>query len=136
MKKALYLSITLCISICCLTFSSCNNTSDVVARKRFPSTFLQAGSDNDHSYVSLKSYRLDNDYLKLELTGWGIKEFGIFLQDYVKDDALVLNILGECGTGVEPPVVIEKRTFTYTVSTALEDQLNVIQLRTIELGKE
>lgn len=142
MKKVLYLYSILCLSICCITFSACTHTSDVAVKKRFPSTFLEKGNDSDYSYHSLKSSRLDNDHLKLELTGWAGEGTGIFLLDFVKDNDLVLNVLGECATdadmpGHEPPVSISvKRTFVYTVSNTLEDSLNFIRLREIELGKQ
>lgn len=135
MKIARYLYTTLCIGMCCFILSACTHASDVAVKKRFPSTFLEKGNDNDHSYISLKSYRLDNDYLKLELTGWGVEQTGLFLNDIIEGDVLVMHVMGECGTYVPPPIY-EKHTFTYTVSTSLEDQLNLIRLAEIELSKE
>jgi len=135
MKKALYLCCVLCISICCFTLFACSNASDIAVKKRFPSTFLEVGNDDNHSYVSLKSSRLDNDHLQLEVTGWGIEQSGMFLNDNIEGDALVVAVMGECGT-FSPPPMWQKRTYVYTVSNTLEDSLNFIRLRAIELGKQ
>ena len=96
---------------------------------------METGNDNDHSYTSLKSSRLDNDHLKLEVTGWGIEETGVFLQTSVENDVLFAHVMGECGTTLTKETWV-KRTFVYIVDESSEDRLNLIRAKPFILEKE
>ena len=64
---------------------------------RFPEAFLEIGKDEDHSYRSLRTTRLSDGRLKIDVEGWGIKEVGLYF-DFRTGEILEIHIRGHCGT--------------------------------------
>lgn len=108
-------------------FGACKTPTEnnVPTEGRFPEVFLEAGSDSDSSYIALRTFRLQNGNLKIQVTGWGIEEYGLFLNCQTESRTLTMNIMGECGTVSSRTWV--KRTFDYIVTRAAEDTLSRIR---------
>lgn len=110
----------------------CNTPTDnnVSAEGRFPEVFLQAGSDADYSYISLRTIRLRDGHLKSEVTGWGIEETGLFLDRQIDNGSLVMHIMGKCGLVATRTWV--KRTFDHIITKTAEDTLKRILVTTFQ----
>lgn len=108
-------------------FGGCKTPTEnnVPTEGRFPTIFLEAGSDSDSSYIALRTIRLQDGNLKTEATGWGVEEYGLFLNIHTESGTLTMNIMGQCGTVFSRTWV--KRTFDYIVTRAAEDTLNRIR---------
>lgn len=95
---------------------------------RFPEIFIEAGNDLDYSYRSLRTTRLNDGSLKVEVTEWGIEEYGLFIDPKIENGTLMMNIIGICGTVMSKTWV--KVTFDYTITKTLEETLQRIQFVT------
>jgi hypothetical protein len=94
MKNLKYLFI---LSLFIIT--SCTNpTENPDDAIKFPQRFVYSGSDEDTTYISLKTLRNNDGTLRIEATGWGISECGLFLSARTEENILSLYILGFCGT--------------------------------------
>ncbi len=107
----------------CLTRCSDAGTAPTL---RFPQGFHEAGQDSDHSYVSLKTTRLANGNLLLEVTGWGYYETGLFLSCEKEHQSLVLRVTGMCGA--VPTFTWTKVTFHHTLSVSDEESISTIRV--------
>lgn len=94
----------------------------------FPEVFIEAGNDLDYSYRSLRTTRLNDGSLKVEVTEWGIEEYGLFIDPKIENGTLMMNIIGICGTVMSKTWV--KVTFDYTITKTLEETLQRIQFVT------
>jgi len=68
------------------------------ANNPFPNLFLESGYDSNYTYFSIKTEHDSNYCLVIKTTGWGIEEYGLFLQERKKDSTMILKIQGMCGT--------------------------------------
>jgi hypothetical protein len=81
------------IALCERSFYTISNMERI-----FPDAFLEAGKDDDHSYMSIRTTRQSDGSLKIDVVGWGIAESGLGLSVGRSEDALKLSIFGRCGT--------------------------------------
>jgi hypothetical protein len=63
----------------------------------FPEFFIEKGSDSDTTYISLKGFR-NNNRFEVQATGWGIWEYGLFLERTNSDSTINYKLMGQCGT--------------------------------------
>lgn len=92
-----FLALLYCLQI--LQFAGCNESinSPYIGTISFPEFFIEKGSDSDTTYLSLKGFR-NNDHFEIQATGWGIWEFGLFLQRVNCEGTINYSLMGECGT--------------------------------------
>ena len=64
----------------------------------FPEFFLEKGSDMDSSYISFRGEHFRNDTLQLEMTSWGVVEYGLFLRRQNDPQSASFFLMGKCGT--------------------------------------
>lgn len=126
--KFLSSSFLVVLSFCFLNCSDMGTTPV----ERFPEGLYQAGRDSDHSFVSLQTTRLQNGDLLIRVTGWGYYETGLSLSSERQDRVLILQVMGECGTGQQ--FTWAKVSFDYTLTRTDEDSIDVI--RAVGLGTE
>lgn len=131
-KKNLFTSTMLLIALFIL-FLGCKSpteTNNVLENEpnpptnRFPEVFLETGNDSNYSYISLRTIRQRDSILIIHATGWGIEEYGLYLEHSIKDSILTLNIMGMCGTVFTYTWV--KKTFNYILKRDTEDRLRRI----------
>jgi len=103
---------------------ACTNPTENPANK-FPEKFVYTGSDQDTSYTSLKTVRNNNGTLRIEATGWGISECGLYLSARKEENILSLYILGFCGT--VPSYMWVKTTFPHQLTIEEESYLTEIR---------
>jgi len=91
-----YIIITLFIP---LLLISCKESSLTPVEKTisFPEFFVEQGSDSDTTYISLKGFR-NNNRFEVQATGWGIWEYGLFLDRTNCESTINYSLMGECGT--------------------------------------
>ena len=66
---------------------------------RFPETFLEVGKDDDYSYKSLRTTRLSDGRINVDVEGYGLKGHSLYL--FVETgDAIKMSIRGRCAVGV------------------------------------
>ncbi|MBI5216308.1 MAG: hypothetical protein HY960_11195 [Ignavibacteriae bacterium] len=109
-----------------LTLLGCKSPTDTEpqTQAQFPEVFIESGTDSDSSYMSLRTARQGDGTMKTEVTGWGVEEYGLFLDCKTDGHILFLNIMGICGTVTSETYV--KKTFAYMVPPAAEDTLSTI----------
>jgi hypothetical protein len=110
--------------IICALFWSCSTITDSQTQNGFPNRILSAGSDNDYTFESIVTQRQKDGGLKVQITGWSIEEYGLFLYTRTENRILRLSIMGECGTVSTHTHV--KKTFEYLVARAEEEALEQI----------
>jgi hypothetical protein len=93
---------------------------------QFADGFYEAGSDSDHSYVSLQTTRLSNADLLIQVTGWGYYETGLFLSSEKEAETLTLRVTGMCGT--VPTFTWAKVSFSHTITASEEGTVNMIRV--------
>jgi len=91
---------------------------------RFSEAFLEVGKDDDHSYRSLKTTRQSDGRLKIDVEGWGITEYGIFLL-VERGEIFKLQIRGECGT--VPTRTWEKVSLSRVMEKEEEDWAGAVE---------
>ncbi len=64
----------------------------------FGEFFLEKGSDTDSTYLSFRGRRSGLDSLMLEMTTWGVIEYGLFLRRENSSRRVSYFLMGECGT--------------------------------------
>jgi len=117
---------SLSVFIMLVIFWGCKTPTETIpAIGRFPEIFLEAGSDIDTTYISLRTIRLQDGTLKIQATGWGVEEYGLFLNLQTENKFLTMNIMGECGTVFTRTYV--KRTFEHVITKSAEDTLERIR---------
>jgi hypothetical protein len=90
----------------------------------FPETFLEIGKDDDHSYMSLRTTRLPDGRLKIDVEKWRIIEIGFFLE--VETSEIVeLRLKGYCGT--VPRRTWAKSSFSHVLEAEQEDKARYIE---------
>lgn len=89
----------------------------------FPEFFIEKGSDSDTTFISLKGFR-NNNHLEIQATGWGILEYGLFLQRANCEGTINYSLMGECGTVMSRTWT--KVTFTDSITPEETDSLWVI----------
>lgn len=94
-------------------------------QKGFPERILSDGCDNDYTFKSIVTQRQKDGELSIQITGWSIEEYGVFLHTHTEDKTLELSIMGECGTVSTHRNV--KKTFEYLVSQSEEEVLEQIR---------
>lgn len=94
-------------------------------QQEFPPAFLEAGSERNHNYLSLKLIRQSDGSLRIDLIGWGIEETGISLSTNIGGSTLNLVVMGECG-------VVDSWTWTKVSFTHIVEQEQERELREIE----
>ncbi|MBX2977274.1 MAG: hypothetical protein KF721_14185 [Ignavibacteriaceae bacterium] len=72
-------------------------TTHEIARANFQEFFIEKGSDEDTSYISLKG-TIKNSALIIETKSWGIWETGLSLQRENLNKEIVFSVIGNCGT--------------------------------------
>jgi len=85
---------------------------------RFPEGFVEIGKDDDHSYNALRTTRLPDGKLKIDVETWGIPEFGLYLA-VETNEVLKLQVMGECGT--VPSRTPTKVSFSHVVENEEEN---------------
>ena len=93
----------------------------------FPDAFLEAGSDDNHTYASMKTTRQADGGLQIDVVGWGVAEYGLYLDVTTNMNSLELGIMGFCGT--VPRRTFTKVTFSHVVDKETENQLHQIDYR-------
>jgi hypothetical protein len=91
---------------------------------RFPEAFLEVGKDDNHSYRSLKTTRRLDGRLKIDVEGWGIEEYGIFLS-IETGEIFKLQIMGECAT--VPRRTWEKVSLSRIMEKEEEDKAGAVE---------
>ena len=112
---------------------ACATPLDHTPPDSFPETYLFAGSDADRSFRSVLTRRQDDGTITAYITGWGIREYGLFLHSETNNEVLKLDIWAICGTVTSETYV--KRTFEYALTRAQEDSLSQIQYAGFVIGK-
>ena len=114
------------VSLSCLLVVLLVSCSDLgmAPTYRFPETLLESGSDSDRSYASLQTKRLMDGSLVARVTGWGIRETGLFLSVEPFEQMLTLRVMSECGTITQ--ATWEKVHLEYTLSPSAENAIDVI----------
>lgn len=109
-----------------VVFCGCKTPTEnnVPQESRFPEVFLEAGSDIDTTYISLRTIRLQDGNLKTEVTGWGVEEWGMRLYCKTESATITMRIIHECALFFNYTRV--KKTFDYIITRAAEDTLNRI----------
>ena len=92
---------------------------------RFPDTYLETGQDEDHSFMSIKTRRQSDGSLKIDIEGWGISEYGLFLGAQAKESVMELRIWGVCGSVFNHTWI--KVSFSHNLEREAEDQLQRIE---------
>jgi hypothetical protein len=92
-----------------------------VTTQIFPEFFLEKGSDDDSTYISFRGRQAQNDSLQLEMTSWGVVEYGLFLQKVNGRGSASYLFMGRCGT--VPTRTWKKVTLTAYLSRAEQDTL-------------
>lgn len=95
------------------------------SQERFPIAFLEAGTDDDQSYCSMKLIRQENGCLKIDVARWAIE--GASLEAWRQGSTLELQVIVECLVGVET-VMIEKVALSHLLQQEQESELREIQL--------
>lgn len=87
----------------------------------FPEFFLEKGSDLDSSYISFRGKRSVHDTLQLEMTSWGVVEYGLLISRQNSHLSASFILLGRCGTVTTR--TWKKVTLTEYLSPAEQDTL-------------
>ena len=95
------------------------------SQREFPPAFLEAGSDSNHDYLSMKLIRQSDGSLRIDLVGWGTEEMGPSLETGIKDSTLNLIVMHECG--VVDNWTPTKVAFTHVVEQEQERELSEIE---------
>jgi len=104
---------------------SCNIQRDPVrSLLEFGNQYQESGVDSDHSFMSIQ-VKDDNENVDVEIKGWGIKEYGLFLHAKPKSNTLYFNIMGICGTVTSETWT--KTTFKYTIPDSLENSVTMLK---------
>ena len=119
--------------IICALFWSCSAITDAKFQNGFPERILSAGSDNDYTFKSIVTRRQKDGELRIQITGWSIEEYGLFLYARTENRTLELSIMGECGTVSTHTNV--KKTFEYLVSRTEEKALEKIRYSEFAITK-
>ena len=97
------------------------------SQKQFPIAFLEAGTDDNQSYCSMRLTREENGWLKIDVVGWGVQ--GANLDAWKQGSTLELRVFVECLVGVDPAsLVVEKEAYSHLVPPEQEVELREIQL--------
>lgn len=97
------------------------------SQREFPTAFLEAGSDSNHNYLSMKLIRQSDGSLRIDLVGWSIEETGISLSADISGSTLNLIIMGECG--VVNSWTWTKVSFIHIIEREKEKELRTIEYR-------
>jgi hypothetical protein len=120
MKPILYIL----ISLSTIAFYACEHSTEKSLSK-FPELLMHAGSDSDSSYISLQTIRQTNGELLAQVTGWGVEEYGLFLDCSAENRILTMQITGRCGTVFTHTLV--KKVFDRSFSKIEEDTLTELR---------
>lgn len=95
---------------------------------RFPEAFLEIGKDDDHSYNSLRTTRLSDGRLKIDVERWGIIEYGLCLMVNTNTNRVMeLFIMGYCGSVFSETWI--KASYSHIVEKEEEDKAQQIEFR-------
>ncbi len=92
-----FLSLLVCLLIFLIAGCCENINSPEIKTISFPEFFVEKGSDSDTTYISLKGFR-NNNRFEIQATGWGIWEYGLFLDRTNCEGTINYRLMGECGT--------------------------------------
>jgi hypothetical protein len=109
------------------------NSKRLNETQEFPEVHLETGSDSDHSYAAIRTVRQPNGDLKILVTGWGIREYGLGLAKQVRGSTLELRIFGKCGTVNSR--TWSKESFSYSLAKEVEETISQISFRGLEIKK-
>lgn len=80
-----------------LTACKENNIAPSEKHISFPEFFVEKGSDLDTTYISLRGINKINNF-EIQATGWGIWEYGLFLNRNDDPNSVNYSLMGFCGT--------------------------------------
>jgi hypothetical protein len=86
---------------------------------KFPEAFLEVGKDDDRSYTSLRTTRLSDGRLQIDLEKWCIIEIGFWLR-VEPGEVLKVGIgLVRCSVGLEKTRTWGKKTATHILEAVM-----------------